>query len=233
MDAKKLTGPNAGSIKYDLITAMSVVGLAGKPTLQTSMTRLIALVTARYNWFRDEVTVGQRDIAKMWSVDQRTVKREMKRLVEAGILLKLRHGVRGRVAAYRLNYREIVTLTEPHWALVGPDFVERMSTLYPRSAIKVVKVDFGKKPLDSNIPMTGDRAGWRKVRQYLRENDESIFQNWYSKLTFKSVTDSELILTAPNNFIAQYILTHLQSSLLLAAQEVLAKVDRIRIEVEI
>lgn len=31
----------------------------------------------------------------------------------------------------------------------------------------------------------------------------------------------------------QYILTHLQSSLLLAAQEVLAKVDRIRIEVEI
>jgi DNA-binding Lrp family transcriptional regulator len=233
MDAKKLTGPNAGSIKYDLITAMSVVGLAGKPTLQTSMTRLIALVTARYNWFRDEVTVGQRDIAKMWSVDQRTVKREMKRLVEAGILLKLRHGVRGRVAAYRLNYREIVNLTEPHWALVGPDFVERMSTLYPRSAVKVVKVDFGKKPLDNNIPMTGDRAGWRKVRQYLRENDESIFQNWYSKLTFKSVTDSELILTAPNNFIAQYILTHLQSSLLLATQEVLAKVDRIRIEVEI
>jgi len=233
MDAKKLTGPNAGSIKYDLITAMSVVGLAGKPTLQTSMTRLIALVTARYNWFRDEVTVGQRDIAKMWSVDQRTVKREMKRLVEAGILLKLRHGVRGRVAAYRLNYREIVNLTEPHWALVGPDFVERMSTLYPRSAVKVVKVDFGKKPLDCNIPMTEDRTGWRKVRQFLRENDESIFQNWYSKLTFKSVTDSELILTAPNNFIAQYILTHLQSSLLLAAQEVLAKVDRIRIEVEI
>lgn len=232
MDAKKLTGPNAGSIKYDLITAMSVVGLAGKPTLQTSMTRLIALVTARYNWFRDEVTVGQRDIAKMWSVDQRTVKREMKRLVEAGILLKLRHGVRGRVAAYRLNYREIVNLTEPHWALVGPDFVERMSTLYPRSAVKVVKVDFGKKPLDSKTPMSDDRTGWRKVRQILRENDESIFQNWYNKLIFKSVADSELILTAPNNFIAQYILTHLQSSLLLAAQEVLAKVDRIRIEVE-
>jgi len=232
MDAKKLTGPNAGSIKYDLITAMSVLGLAGKPSLQTSMTRLIALVTARYNWFRDEVTVGQRDIAKMWSVDQRTVKREMKRLLEAGILVKVRHGVRGRVAAYRLNYREIVNLSEPHWTLVGPDFVERMSTLYPHSAVKVVKVDFGKKPPESNIPLTGDRSGWRKTCQILRASDESIFRNWYNKLTFKSIVDSELILTAPNNFIAQYILTHLEGLLLLAAQESLPKVDRIKIEVE-
>jgi len=232
MDAKKLTGPNAGSIKYDLITAMSVLGLAGKPSLQTSMTRLIALVTARYNWFRDEVTVGQRDIAKMWSVDQRTVKREMKRLLEAEILVKVRHGVRGRVAAYRLNYREIVNLSEPHWTLVGPDFVERMSTLYPRSAVKVVKVDFGKKPPESNIPLTGDRSGWRKTCQILRASDESVFQNWYNKLTFKSIVDNELILTAPNNFIAQYILTHLEGLLLLAAQESLPKVDRIKIEVE-
>ena len=232
MDAKKLTGPNAGSIKYDLITAMSVLGLAGKPSLQTSMTRLIALVTARYNWFRDEVTVGQRDIAKMWSVDQRTVKREMKRLLEAEILVKVRHGVRGRVAAYRLNYREIVNLSEPHWTLVGPDFVERMSTLYPRSAVKVVNVDFGKKTPESNIPLTGDRSGWRKTCQILRASDESVFQNWYNKLTFKSIVDSELILTAPNNFIAQYILTHLEGLLLLAAQESLPKIDRIKIEVE-
>ena len=88
MDAKRFTGPQAGSQKYDLLTALAVAGLCGSPGFQTSMLRLIALVTARYNWARDELTVGQREMARMWSVDERTVKRELKRLTTAGVLVE-------------------------------------------------------------------------------------------------------------------------------------------------
>lgn len=44
---QKLTGPGAGSLKYDLIASLSVMGMAGPPVMQMSMMRLIALVTAR------------------------------------------------------------------------------------------------------------------------------------------------------------------------------------------
>lgn len=231
MDPKRLTGPNAGSIKYDLITALSVTGMAGKPVLQTSMVRLIALVTARYNWFRDEVTVGQRDLAKMWSVDERTVKREMKRLVEAKILLKLRPGVRGRVAAYRLNYREIINLSQPSWENVGPDFVERMLTIYPQSDVKVVNVDFAAKKIEPDKSETGERGIWRSVRGDLRKSDPSIFESWYGKLVFIAYTNGTLVLRAPNRFIARYIETHLDKPLMVAARTEFEGMHTLRIEV--
>lgn len=138
LDVQKMTGPKAGSLKYDLLTALSITGLAGSQTYQASMTRLIALVTARYNWRLDEVSVGQRDIAKIWSVNERTVKREMKRLTESGTLIQLRAGVRGRVGSYRLCYAEIWKQSEFLWKNVGPDYVERMKELAPRESIKVV-----------------------------------------------------------------------------------------------
>lgn len=232
MDPKRLTGPNAGSIKYDLITALSVTGLSGKPVVQTSMIRLVALITARYNWFRDELTVGQRDIAKMWSVNERTVKREMKRLVDAKVLLKVRHGVRGRVAAYRLNYREIINLSRSSWANVGPDFVERMSSIYPESQVKVVKVDFTTRKLDADPekPETGDRGKWRAVRGMLREANPDVFRNWYDNLVFKHFSDGVVHLEAPNSFTANYIRTHLGISLLAVSRSVFEEVVSLQIE---
>lgn len=235
MDPKRLTGPNAGSTKYDLITALSVMGLSGKPVLQTSMTRLIALVTARYNWLRDEVTVGQRDLAKMWSVDERTVKREMKRMVGSNILIKLRPGVRGRVAAYRLNYREIVLQSQPSWGKVGPDFKERMSGIYPQSEVKVVKVDFVTKEIENKTSSkdSEQRTGWRQVRQKLRGDDLGTFQNWYDKLIFQSCCDGTLVLQAPNKFFGRYVETHLSKPLLAAAEHTFPDVRYLRIEVSI
>ena len=126
MNPLRLTGPEAGVIKYDLLTALSVAGLNGSPTLQTSLMRLIAAVTSRYNWRADELSVGQRDLARMWSVNERTVKREIKRLTDAQLLICTRGGVRGRVAAYRLNYAQIARLSGPCWPLVGPDYDARV-----------------------------------------------------------------------------------------------------------
>jgi len=56
------------------------------------MLRLISVVTARYNWRNDELSIGQRDMARLWAVNERTVKREMKRLTEANILWGLGQG---------------------------------------------------------------------------------------------------------------------------------------------
>lgn len=78
MQAIRPAGPEGASRKYGLLTALAVQALAGdKPRL---VLRLMALVTARYNWQRDELAVGQAEIARLWAVDDRTVKRDMARL---------------------------------------------------------------------------------------------------------------------------------------------------------
>ncbi len=76
---------------------------------------MVLLITARYNWRLDEFTVGQRDLARMWNVTDRTVKREIKYWLERKMVICKRQGVRGRVGAYRLNYPEIYRLSEPYW----------------------------------------------------------------------------------------------------------------------
>ena len=144
MDSKRLTGPQAGVVKYDLLTTLATAGLCGTPGEQTSMLRLIALVTARYNWRADEVTVGQREMARLWSCNERTVKREIKRLTGAGVLRCLRPGVRGRVAAYRLERGALAEMADKVGMLVGQDFLERMNEIKPPPAT-VVRVNFADK----------------------------------------------------------------------------------------
>lgn len=219
MDAKRFTGPQAGSQKYDLLTALSVAGLSGSAGFQTSMMRLIAAVTARYNWQRDELTVGQRDLARMWSVDERTVKREIKRLTTAQILLQLRPGVRGRVAAYRLNSAEVFRLSAPVWDRVGPDFAERMDSFAQRTAgpapegPKVVRL-----PVPAREASPSQSGPWGRVRARLAKTEPMLERDWYSKLQFEGMTDGILTLTAPSAFIARYVETHHRGPLWGAAE---------------
>jgi DNA-binding Lrp family transcriptional regulator len=226
MDVKRFTGVQAGSQKYDLLTAMAVAGLNGSTGFQNSMMRLIAVVTARYNWRNDELTVGQRDMARMWSVNERTVKREIKRLCDAKIVLQLRPGVRGRVAAYRLNYAEIYRLSEPVWANVGPDFEARMEAQSPKpeSAEKIVKVDFGQR---RDTPQQNRNDAWSKVLARLEESNAGLFHSWYASLQFEKFESGILTIRASSDFTAQYIQTHHLAPLLGAAQLELGAVRRI------
>lgn len=202
MDTKRFTGPEAGSQKYDLLTAIAVAGLNGTAGFQTSMLRLVALVTARYNWKLDEFSVGQRDLARMWSVDERTVKREIKRLTEAEVLLQLRPGVRGRVAAYRLNRSRIESLSAPHWNRVGPDFAERMTrTQAPPSDEKVLRVDFRPRATEAPSP-------WSRVLARLGDADPGLHRNWFIHLDYSGFQDDVLTLEAASSFVAQYVQTH-------------------------
>ena len=229
MDAKKLTGPKAGSLKYDLLTAVTVAGLHGSQGFQTSMTRLVALITARYNWRLDEVTVGQRDMARMWGVNERTVKREIKRLLECEFIICKRPGVRGRVAAYRLNYPEIYRTSQSLWAAVGPDFEERMGDFMPDVSTSVVKVDFlRKEALDTpSGEMEEGPQEWRHVLRELKSSEPDLYSNWYAHLELSSFDGGQLQLKAPNKFVARYVETHLSPQLLRVVEARLGPVTRL------
>ncbi|GLQ35985.1 hypothetical protein GCM10007939_22690 [Amylibacter marinus] len=232
LDMKKLTGPKAGSIKYDLLTAISIAGLAGSPSFQTSMTRLSAVLTARYNWRLDEFSVGQRDLARMWAVNERTVKREIKKLQDYEILVQKRAGRRGKVGAYRLNFAQIWKISKPYWQEVGPDYAERMASFVPDSSVKVVKVDFeGRTRAEPSGFVGGERnAEWRDVCAQLRQQDPDQFASWFARLQFQSKDGDVLRLAAPSAFVSRYIETHLQGRLYAAVQSVFPEITVIKIQ---
>lgn len=228
MKATRSKGPQAAVQKYDLLTAMAIAGLNGKAVFQTSMLRLVALVTARYNWKLDELTVGQRDLARMWSVDERTVKREIKRLLGEHILIQLRPGVRGRVAAYRLNQGEIYRRSESHWDEVGPDFAARMGTNRQGPELvgpTVVQVDF--RP--ATVPGQTSKTAWGRTCQRLSETDPDLYKSWFSALVFEDFDQAVLRLGAPSSFVAKYIVTHHQKRLQDVASREFGTVTKIEI----
>jgi hypothetical protein len=204
MDVKRLTGVSAGSLKYDLLTALSVFGLHSGTRVQIAMNRLIAVITARYNWRLDEFSVGQRDLARMWNITERTVKREIKHWIDNRLIICKRPGVRGRVAAYRLNYPEIYQQTAPYWASVGPDFVERMGASNPVRAAEVVKVDFTAKERLPALP----EGTWRNVCARLRDLHPATFNSWIAQLTYLGDDGRLVRVEAPTAFVAQYVETH-------------------------
>ena len=212
---RRATGPGAGAIKYDILTALGLIGLRGSPGLRNSVQRLIVLVTARYNWRADEVSVGQADLARLWAVDARTVKREVKRLTEAGILLRIRAGVRGRVAAYRLNLAEIAARSMAVWGDVGPDFAARMAELMPATA-KVVPLHPGPAAPDTAKADTAETDGedgqggdWAAVRRRLRVEDPALFASWFDGLRYLGREGDAVVLAAATPFVGRYVETHL------------------------
>ena len=205
MEQAKLVGPKAGSLKYDILTALTVFGLHGTPTEQTSMIRLCAMITARYNWRLDEVTIGQEELARLWKVNNRTVKREMKRLMGCGALLCLRPGVRGRVGAYRLNMPRIYSMTRHVWPEIGSDFEARLSEIAGERT--VVRVNFSPEP------DTADTGTWGAARRKLRQLDPGAYESWFAKLAQERCDERALVLRAPNSFVARYIEVHLAKQL--------------------
>ena len=170
------------------------------------MTRLCTLITARYNWKLDEFCVGQREMARMWNVNERTVKREIKRWIDNNVLICKRRGVRGRVGAYRLNLPHIFRMSEQTWSAVGPDFADRMRSLDPAPTATVVKVDFAKTAeTDSNPP---ENSPWHPVLERLRSLYPDKYPNWFAPLRFVSDSGGRYTLAAESRFVAQYVGTH-------------------------
>lgn len=231
MRQARLTGPGAGSDKYDILTALAVAGLAEGGQRQVSLMRLMALVTARYNWAQDELVIGQREMAQLWSVDERTAKREVKRLIEAGLLAVLRPGVKGRVTAYRLSLSAIAQATAPVWGRVGPDFADRMSGRHqappPAEAPKVVQVDFASR---QRLP--DESSPWMRARGRLAAADTARFSAWFEGLRLVSDSGGRIVLAAPSRFAATYVATHLRAPLEAALRAEYGAAVRVELEAQ-
>jgi predicted transcriptional regulator len=229
MEAHRLTGRSAGVLKYDLLTALSVTALAGSQTMQTSVLRLVALVTARYNWQSDEFCVGQRDLARMWSVNERTVKREIKRLIDSGLIVCKRQGVRGRVGAYALNHSRIAELSRNSWSLVGPDFDLRMRERHKADASKVVAICDFRKDIDV-APAQAERGTWASAMANLRAEAPNLYHAWLSKLELVRFEHGVLELRATSSFVQRYVETHHMKLLLHHAEQELGVVKKVQIQ---
>lgn len=202
MENGRVTGAGSSATKYDILTALTVAGLNGDGRDQVSMARLTSLITARYNWRIDELSMGQREMASLWGVGDRTVKREIKRWLETGLLIVRRSGVRGRVAAYRLNMSRICDVTEPIWHLVGTDFCERMQRLRP-GGDRVIRLD--KIRATQALPECAE--GWDQVRQQLASIFPAQFEAWIAPLAAHD-DGSQIVLEARSAFAAEYVKTH-------------------------
>lgn len=225
MLSTKPVGRGAFARKYDLLTAMGAYALSQGKHDQRRVLRLMTLMTARYNWARDELAVGQREIARLWAVDERTVKREMARLRATGWLVVKRQGARGRVTEYSLDLTRILADTEPHWPAVGPDFELRMGQGDAPDTTVVPMPVKGDVP----APDLSDGNEWALTLGVFHAQDPALYGAWLRGLTRTERQGGCLTLKAPSRFHAAYVQTHLENRLLAACRDVDDTVTEIRI----
>ncbi|SPF81770.1 DnaA N-terminal domain-containing protein [Pseudoprimorskyibacter insulae] len=212
----KPVGRHAAGMKYDLLTALGSYALSKDKGDQRLIFRLMTLVTARYNWGRDQLAVGQREIARLWHVDERTVKREMAKLRAMGWLIVSRQGARGRVTEYSLGLDRILADTTQVWAAVGPDFETRLSV--PAGTESNVVPMTPKQPIAA--PEIKDDHEWSLARALLHTQDKAIYAAWFQELQREGRAGGRLRLSAPTRFHASYIATHMNARLTAACQSV-------------
>lgn len=215
MLSPKPVGRDASARKYDIITALGAYALAGSKHDHRLVLRFITLVTARYNWARNELAVGQREIARLWSVDERTVKREMAKLRGAGWLLVKRQGARGRVTEYGVNLDAILEGTRAQWPNVGPDFDLRMQGSPEPSRVVPLPVR-GVAP----AAPSQDGTEWALAQGILHSEDAGLYGSWLHNLKRQDRAGGRLTLRAPSRFHGAYVQSHLMDRLLVALQAV-------------
>ncbi|PZQ96078.1 MAG: hypothetical protein DI533_16640 [Cereibacter sphaeroides] len=201
MRTARVTGRNAAVLKYDLLTALGTHACAGDKHLQRLVLRFITLIVARYNWQADELSVGQREMAALWSVDERTVKRDIARLRSLGWLVIKREAARGRVAQHGLGIDAIVRMTQGCWDRVGTDYVGRMTEAEPSvPRNNVVTFPGTPKPEGQGI--------WAEMQKLLHAENGAQYHSWFKQLVPEVIEDRHLRLVAPTRFHADFVATH-------------------------
>ena len=183
--------------KYDLLTGLGASACRGDKHRQRTVLRFITLLTARYNWRSDTLTTGQREIARLWSVDERTVKREMARLRDLGWLVLKRPAARGRVACYGLGFDAMRAATRPCWDAVGPDYAARMQGPAPCAGAAAMAA-----------PPVADEGPWGRIAARLQGDDAGLYAAWFAPLASLGVREGRLRLRAPSRFHASFLRTH-------------------------
>jgi hypothetical protein len=224
MQLPRAVGREAASRKYDILSALMAFALAKDKHIQRQVLRVMALITTRYNWQRDELTMGQGEIARLWSVDDRTVKREMARLRAQGWLVLKRQGARGRVSTYGMDLNRMLEDTRPVWPLIGEDFVARLAPdeAAGQGASNVV-------PLRAVPAPATDGSVWAEAQSWLHAEDAATYGAWFHALTDAGLEANALTLAAPTRFHATYVATNLKERLLAALRRIDPSLRDVRI----
>ncbi|MBO9452915.1 hypothetical protein J7426_21810 [Tropicibacter sp. R16_0] len=201
MQVRKPVGNNASALKYDILSALGVHALAGDKHRQKLVLRLMTLITTRYNWRNNELSMGREEIARLWSVNERTVKRDVGKLKSLGWLSVKRAGVRGRVTVYELDLKQILGDTRKAWMLIGPDMQARIEDQpEPADCDNVVPIQAA-----SSTSAPEGEGTWAKVQKTLHARDPELWSSWFQHLKEDSRVGDEVVLSAPSRFMADYI----------------------------
>lgn len=224
MHLAKPVGRNAPALKYDILSALTIYALSGDKHRQRSILRMIALITTRYNWRNNELSIGREEIARLWSVNERTVKREMAKLRTLGWVAVKRAAVRGRVAVYELDLKQMMIDTSDVWPAIGPDFQDRMVD-EPGTDTNIVPFKIRSASPDSS---EGDT--WTQVQAILHGRDPELWASWFQHLTEADRAGGVVTLLAPSRFMADYIAQKWSGRLLAAYSRIDPAVRSLRFE---
>ena len=200
-DARRVyAGSSGAAMKYDVLTALGTLGCAADKYGQRTTLRLLTLITARYDWRTDTLATGQTEIARLWNVDTRTVKREMARLREREWLWLKVPSAKGRVASYGLGLAAILRDTRPVWAAVGPDYAARM-------APEPVAPEAGN--VVPFAPVVAGQGPWAAICQAFQSGEPGAYAAWIAPLRCAAEgEDGLLVLSAPTGFHESYVRSH-------------------------
>lgn len=212
MRAIRATGRQAASVKYDILTALLTLGQHDGGAGGRLATRLALLITARFNWQSGSLTVGQREIARLWNVSERTAKRETAAMKARGWVTVRRASARGRVTVHGLDLDRVLADTAAVWEAVGPDYAARMAAEPETAAVSNV-VPFGR----AGSPPGDDGTLWAAVSARLWREDAAIHAAWFARLIEVERQGGRLTLAAPSGFVASYVTTNLSERLRAAA----------------
>ncbi|MBP0484535.1 hypothetical protein [Sagittula salina] len=230
MRAVKAVGRNAAALKYDILSALGVHALAADKHRQRLALRMMVLITTRFNWQANELSIGRAEIARLWSVDERTVKRELAKLRDLQWLTVKRAGVKGRVTVYELDFAALLGETRDVWSAIGPDFVDRMGGTEPEAPATDAPnvVPFQRRPEATG--QGGEPAGaWAQALAELGAREPAMARAWFAGLTDAGITDGVQNLIAPSRFVADYLTIHHAPRLLAALSGADGQVREVRI----
>ncbi|OSP55828.1 hypothetical protein [Pseudoruegeria sp. SK021] len=221
MLATRPLGQGAASKKYDMLTALGAYACAGSKFQHKLVLRFITLVTARYNWQRDELSIGRTEIARLWQVNERTVKRELAKLKDLDWVTVKRPAARGRVTTYSIDWAIILRDTRESWDNVGPDFTQRLTgQVLPEPRPTVIAFPGPTLSIDGETE-------WDQAQGILAREDPAFHASWLTALRRRELRMDVLLLQAPTAFHAQYLTIHALDRLSRAVSKVSPKVQRV------
>lgn len=228
MQLAKATGRRAAALKYDILTALLSLAAHDKGVDGRLAQRLALVITARLSWKSETFCVGVRELGLLWSVTERTAKRELAHMRARDWISVTRAARRGQVTIHRVNIAQVMAATKPCWNTVGPDFAERMGQGAQQPLPDPTVVPFRQPDTDASILPVGGL--WAEVAAKLDQSDPAVYCAWMSKLAEVESGGGQLVLAAPSSFIASYVKTHLLDKLVAAVAQVDPSVRTVVIE---